>query len=243
MSSSYAQEDTSCACYVRAKNLSLNSPRVKAYSGVDLAFSEHKACAICAENKSGKSELLLTLAGRMLPSSGECSVNGIDITQKRNLSRIRKIAGLSFFDNVNDVQMVLSVKTVVSAELGLYGKSAHGKALDAYLDTWGLSAVAKDNIEEIDRFTYDLLGIALGMCGDPEILVVDDIQTDLTEHQSLKLVSVLKYVARTYHTSVFCGVTDYDLAAEFDEAACITQDAKAQRLAYQRKHAMSGEVA
>lgn len=236
--------------YITARNLTLANRIYRAYENVSLDFASGRAHAVCAENKKGKSELLLTLAGRMLPSSGICTVAGIDATRLTGIIRLRKIAGLGFFENVNEVQKGLALHSVVSAELGLVGKHSTGDDLDRYIKAWGLDEVADTNIDDLDRFTYDLLGVALGMAGDPKILVVDDIETDLTEHQSQKMIDLLCQLARQTGVTVVCGTTDYDLAVRFDDVACITDDARSQAAAWEGKHAddvrslnKTGEVA
>ncbi len=63
---------------IKAYGLGLKSPRITAYQGVDLEFAPAQAHAVLAENKAGKTELLLTLAGRMRATSGELTVAGFN---------------------------------------------------------------------------------------------------------------------------------------------------------------------
>lgn len=222
--------------FVVARGLGLNTLRVKGYSGVDLDIAQGSAHALCGEHKCGKEELLLTLAGRMHRSEGSLRVGGIDANTLRGVDRVRKIAGLGFFEHVNDVERVLRVSTVTSAELSLAGKPSRRAATDAYLERWGLLDVRSATIEELPAYLYDRLGIALGMAGDPQVLVVSDIERDLTDHESHKLADELCGLAHTTGTTVVCGVTDFDLAACFDGATCLTEDACRQRDAFYRKH-------
>ena len=227
---------------VVARGLGLRGVRSHYYQGVDLDLAAGQAHAICAENKGGKTELLLTLAGRMLPTEGSLDVAGHDARHLRGLDKVRPLAGLGFFERVNDVERVLRVRTVTSAELSLVGKPSGRAATEAYLERWGLADKAATVIDDLERRDYDLLGIALGMAGDPRILVVADIERDLTEHQSQALARRLCELAHETGTCVVCGVNDYDLAACFDTATCITKDARAQRAAWERKNP-SKEVA
>jgi ABC-type branched-subunit amino acid transport system ATPase component len=148
---------------------------------------------------------------------------------------VAKKASLAFFENVNDVERVLRVRTIVSAELGLAGKRSDSVSTRAYLADWGLLEVADATIEELPQPVYDLLGVALAMAHDPELLLVSDIERDMTEHQSAKLAARLCDLAHARGVTVVCGVIDYDLAARFDSATCITDDARSQRQAWERK--------
>lgn len=222
--------------YIEAHDLCLSDLRMKAYQHVDLALGAGEAHAICAEDKGGKTELLLTLAGRMHPSSGTCQVDGHDVRTIRGMRAVARHSTLAFFENVNDVERVLRVRTITSAELGLAGKRSDSASTRAFLAKWELLEYADSTIEELPRHVYDLLGIALAMAHDPELLVVADIERDMTEHQSEKLAAQLCALAHEHGVTVVCGVLDYDLATCFDTATCITDDARAQQQAWARRH-------
>ncbi len=228
--------------YIVANDLGLNTIRVPGYSHVSLDLASNQAHALCAEDKSGKKELLLTLAGRMLPTEGSLAVGGIDGTRLKSLGKIRRMSGLGFFENVNDVERALTVRTIVSAELGLAGKRSGRKATEAYLEDWGLVGASELMVDDLDRYTYDLLGIALGMASDPKILSIGDVECDLTKHESSKLVGLLRRIAREREVTIVCGVVDYDLATHFDSVTCITVNAEEQRAA-RHAHILSREVA
>ena len=221
---------------VVAQGLGMRGVRGTAYQGVDLDLAAGQAHAICAENKGGKTELLLTLAGRMLASEGSLTIADIDARHLRGLDKIRPLTGLGFFERVNDVERFLRVRTVVSAELSLAGKPSNRAATEEYLSRWGLADCATAVVDDLERSDFDQLGLALGMAGDPVILVVGDIERDLTEHQSNILADRLRDLAHSEGVCVICGVNDYDLAARFDTAYCLTDDARAQRAAWERKN-------
>ena len=222
---------------VEARDLSLGDLRMQAYQHVDLRLERGKAHALCAEDKGGKAELLLTIAGRMKPSSGSCKVAGYDVRTWRGMSRVRKISALSFIENVNEVERVLRVRTIASAELGLSGKRSDSASTRSFLAQWGLLDVADTVIEDLPQPVYDRLGIALAMAHDPQILCVGDIEGNLTEKESLELCELLCRLAHDGGLTVVCGVIDYALATHFDTVSCITDGACVQRSEYVPRHA------
>lgn len=236
-----AQADGLVRDYIVAGDLGLASPRLTAYHDVSLSFAQGRASAVVGESGSGRTELLLTLAGRMMATSGTLRVGSHDLRTFKGLNQVRRASGLAFFRNVNEVQPSLRLRTVTSAELNLAGRRSGRAAANAYLAEWGLADAAETQIEHLDRYTYVRAGIALAMASEPELLVVSDIESELTEHQSAKIAAELCELARTRGTTVVCGVTDYDVAALFDDAACITEDARAQAAAYARKHASAAK--
>lgn len=221
-----------------AHGLTLGLPFGVSYGNVDLSIPRGCVCAIVAENNQGKTELLLSLAGRMKPWGGTLEVAGYSLPRRR--AKVRRMSGMGFFDRVNEVQPVLSVKNVAAAELNLYSLRSGRRATEAFLKEWGLDSVAKQKVESLDRFTYVRLGIALGMVGDPLILVVDDIESDLTRHQSLKLMEELKDIAHNRAMTVVVACTDYDLALSADMAVPVSESAREQARAVHEK--MNGFV-
>lgn len=227
---------------VVARDLELRDLRMTAYQHVNLALEKGKAHALCAEDKGGKTELLLTIGGLMKPTEGSCIVAGHDVCDSRGRRAVRKMANLAFFSHVNDVERVLRVRTIAAAELSLAGKPSNRAATKEFLRAWDLDKQADMIIEDLSRYDYDRLGIALAMAHDPELLLVDDIEAELTEHETLKLRELLVSLAQERHITIVCGVLDYDVAAGFDTATCITEGAYSQKSAYGRKH-MKREVA
>lgn len=214
---------------IHAQALTMKTARMTAYKDINLDLAAGQAHALLAEHKAGKRELLLTLAGHMLASSGELTIGGLNAHSVKGLHTIKKLSGLGWFSHVNELEKVLRVRTCISAELGLMGKKSNRVATDAYLEQWGLLDVAEKNLEELDRMTYDLVGIALGMAGNPKLLVVQEIERDLTELQTLQLIDILYEISHSRGATVVCGMCDYGLASKFDSISCLTEAARAQR--------------
>jgi ABC-type cobalamin/Fe3+-siderophores transport system ATPase subunit len=221
--------------YISARGLTLKSPLGAMYADVTFDIDRGTCCSVVANSGEGKTELLLTIAGRMKQTSGTLTVGGYPIPRKR--SRVRRMSGLGFFEHVNEVQPVLTVANVVSAELNLHSRRSGRKAVRAFLEEWGLQDYARRKIETLDRYTYVRLGIVLGLAGDPELLVVDDIESDLTAHQSLKLMDELRRIARERNIAVVVACTDYDLAVYADKALPISDSARAQARAVKLREA------
>lgn len=222
--------------FIIARNLGMSTPLGTAYTGVTLDIAAGEVCSVVAGNGEGKTELLLTLAGRMKPTSGRLEVAGLELPRKR--ARVRRRSGLGFFEHVNDVQKVLTVRSVVAAELNLYSRRSLPKYVRAYMQDWGLDGFAKAKIETLDRYNYVWLGIALGCVGDPALLVVDDIESELTRHQSIKLLEALRTLARERRMTVVVACTDYDLGRLADKAFPISKSAREQALAVERQAAL-----
>lgn len=228
-----APEEIMSEPFVIAKDLGLKDLRNTAYQHMSFELPEGKVSALCGENNSGKTELLLTLAGRIVPTQGELEVAGYESPRERK--KIMRLSGLGFFEHVNEVQPVLTVQTVTAAELNLFSKKSNKAHTLEYLERMGLSDVASQRVQELDRRVFFRLGIALGMVGDPKLLVVDDIEADLTRHQAISIMGYLKSLAEQTGTTIVVGVNEYEVARCADCAVPITVGAMAQRAIVEQK--------
>lgn len=211
---------------VTARNLGLRNARIVAYTGVDFTITPGEVTALCGENGTGKSEILLTIAGRMASTSGTLVVDGFNLPKQR--AKVRRIAGLGFFDGLNDVQPALSVQTITAAELELCGRKSNRKVTLEYLRTWGFEEFAKQKAENLSAEERVRFGIILGMVDAPRILVIDDIESELTQHQGRKLMQYLKTLTNEGLT-VVVGCTEYEIARGADRVVTLSDDARAQQ--------------
>lgn len=215
--------------FISARGLTQKTPMRTTYQNVDLDIKRGSLASIVAEDRRGKTELLLTLAGHMRHTSGKLSVAGLELP--KNEAAIRRIAGMGFFEEVNEVQPLLSLRAVTSAELNLQGKPSGPKASLEYLEAWGFADRAKVKTETLDKYDRVCFGIALGLVGDPALLVVDDIEGDLTLAQGKEIMDMLRRVAHEHGVTVVVACTDCALGKVADVAIPISDAARGQMAA------------
>lgn len=218
---------------ITTKDLSVKTPQGPVFS--DLCFEAKKAQTICffGTEGSGKTSILLSLTGRMKESSGEATIAGYSLKQS---SKIRSCTAISIIEGLNDVQPNLKVQKILSAELSLAGKRAKKEDVQTYLEQWNFAEFAQVRFSSLDAYDKAYFGIMLACVGEPQVLAVDDIQSDLTQHQSIKLVKVLKSYAQAKGCVVLFGCNEYEIAC-YAESMVITSDAALQqRLAVIKEH-------
>lgn len=202
--------DADDAAYLIARGLELKTYAGYVYRQVDLDVHRGELLAVRGRNGSGKTALLLTLAGRMKPTGGRLSVGGFDLPRQR--SKAERHVGMGLFKGLNDLQDSLSVLYALRAELELYGRKPQREAAEAYLRAWGLADIASVRVKDITAEKMALLGIALAFVGDPDAVVVDDVEDQLTMSQSQDLMKMLVEAALTRKAAVVVGVAERDLA-------------------------------
>ncbi|MBQ9068169.1 MAG: ATP-binding cassette domain-containing protein [Eggerthellaceae bacterium] len=208
---------------IKANGLTLKNLIGTPYSDVSLEIEQGQVFAIRGRNGSGKTALLLTLVGRMLFTKGTLEILGWSMPL--HAGRVRRRVGLAFFEGLNDLSENQTVRNAVAAEFELWGRKAKRKDVAAYLKEWGLEQIADKRITDLNREQFVALGVQLAWVGHPDIIAVDDIESNLTKDQSTALMERLHRMARTRNVTILVGVLERDLAAMADEALYLEEGA------------------
>lgn len=199
---------------VEARGLSLSTLVGPVYRGIDLVAYPGQAVALRGRAGSGKTALLLTIAGRMRPSSGSLRVAGLELPRERR--RAFERVGMSEFARLNPLQDNLLVRKAIAAEFELRGKRADDASIARFARSWYLEDILGKRVKELDVERRVQLGIALAFVGDPAVVVVDDIEGELTVTQSHGLMDLLAERARALGVAVIVGVVERSLADRAD---------------------------
>ena len=165
------REEAPEAPYLSARGLELETYAGFVYRNVDLDVFKGRVTAVRGRNGSGKSALLLTLAGRMKPTGGMLFVGGLELPRER--AKAERHVGLGLFKGLNDLPENLSARSAAKAEFDLYGLSARDGAVEEHLCWWGLGDVARVRVRDLTAEKLARLGIALAFVGDPDAAVVE----------------------------------------------------------------------
>lgn len=220
--------------FIDVKNLSLKTPMGSVYTDVSFSAEKGETVAIYGSQKSGRTSLLLSLSGRMKPSRGDALIASYSLSKK--YGKIRYLSALSFFDGVNDVQPFLKVGKILAAELQLAGKHGSKKAVHDYLEHWNFSDLVQTQYVNLDAYNRAVFGFMLASTGNPEIIVVDDIETNLTQHQSIKLIKLFKEYAQQTGCCILFACSEYEIAYYADSIVVMSESAELQRQAVLRQN-------
>ena len=208
--------------YIAARGLELKTLAGYAYKNVDLEASRGELVAVRGRNGSGKTALLLTLAGRMKSTDGTLTVGGFDLPRER--AKVGRKVGLGIFAGLNDLQDSLTAAYAVGAEFELFGRKPRREQVKAYMEAWGIGDVADIRIKDMTAEKRTQLGIALAFVGEPEAVVVDDIEDQLTMSQSEGLMELLHRAAREQNVAIVVGVVERELADMADSKVYLAKE-------------------
>ena len=218
---------TATPSFVSVDKLGLKTSQGTVFN--DLSFSAEKGqlISILGEPNSGKTAMLLCMCGRMKPTTGNCYIATYNV--QKDFRHIRHMSQISLIPGLNDVQPFLKVKNITAAELSLDGKHGDRKHTDEYLKKWDFYDRINIRFDKLNVYDSCLFGIILAMAGDPELLIVDDIQTDLTQRESIKITKLLKKIATETGTTVLFACSEYRIAQYADAVVIVSQSKLEQR--------------
>ena len=173
------------------RSLELHTRQGRVFGPVSLTAQPGSITAVLGASGSGKTALLLALSGRMRASRGTASVCGID--PKREASKIRKVVGLGLVAGVNDLEPGLTALQHVAEQRLIVGR-ARRTSRDV-LALVGLGSAASLRCRELTAEQRVRLGLALALVAEPRVVVIDDLDRDLTSEQVVSVGRTLRSLA------------------------------------------------
>lgn len=168
---------------VAATGLTLHGARGLVYGPVDLTLSTGTMTILQGPQGAGRSSLLLTLAGRMVPDKGSrLTVLGHDLPRaRRQVQRRCAVAGFEGIDDLDDSVRVADIVRERLAWLAPWYRRVPRTTQQAFATLarpiWGERPIpgVKTQIWDLDEVDLMLLRITLAMAQLPDLLVVDDV--------------------------------------------------------------------
>lgn len=213
--------------FIKAENLTLKTPSGAVFENANFEVKRGEVCALFGSAGSGKTSLLLALGSRMKFSKGNATVAGLDL--KHDQKKIRSISGVTVIHRINDLQDNLACGDILSSDLYLAGKKGNSKSVDAYLEKWNFSHNKKTEYFSLSIEEKIYFDVMLACTGDPELLLVNDIQESLTEHASFKMAELFKQLSASRGITTLFGTNEYEIAQKADSVVVMSVSAKQQR--------------
>jgi len=200
---------------VTAKNLvkTFEEGRVKALDGVNLEVSGGEFIAIMGPSGSGKTTLLNIIGALDRPTSGDVTIDGVNLSKVKNLDEVRA-KKIGFVFQLHNLLPVLTARENVEIpmfELGLSNEERVKRA-EEFLKLVGLE-------ERLDFFPTKLSGgerqrvaIARALANNPKIVLADEPTGNLDSKSGDEVVHLLQKLNKEGRTIVLV-THDKEIAA------------------------------
>ena len=246
-------ENTQLPCLLRADHLGIKHISGKAFWDVSLHVSPHQILAISGEHGTGKTALLLSLAGVMRTTHGSVHIMDVPLRHYRSIPRC--YTGIALVRGLNDFYHTQTIKEAINCELGiaqkLYRRRLRHERTMAQrpetmqmpheflgsqnefpsfesarqlLETWGVTAPLSQAIGSLTIDEQLRVSIALALLKKPLLLFIDDIESELTDAQTAQLLRDIRAYVNTHTCACVVEILQHDLHQHAD---CVLKLSKA----------------
>lgn len=166
---------------ITARGLALGSRRGPVYGPLDLDVPTGWVVAVVGPQGSGRTSLLLTLAGRLRPTSGTVTVLGTDgVRHARFVQRHAAVAGFAAIDDLDGGLRVRElIKERADLVVPLWRRPLHvtdAAYTDLVTHVFGAATLDLDvMVADLSALGLARLRVLLAMIGRPQLVVVDDV--------------------------------------------------------------------
>lgn len=185
---------------VVARGLQMRTRRGDVFSNVDIDAPTGSVIAVVGPTGSGKTALLLAIAGRMRPTAGSLEVFGLSLP--RHARDVRSKVALGVVGGVSELDDALTVSDQMRIEMLLGRRAYTAAAANALLARADCDVSLNDGVSSLDALQKMRLGLALALSAKPEMVVIDDVDHDLTQWQREAFARTLTAIAAEQITVV-----------------------------------------
>lgn len=173
---------------------------VEAASGLSFSAPDGQIVGLLGQNGAGKTTTLNMLTGYFPPTSGEVRVDGMDMLQDPRACK-RHIGYLPEKPPLYD-EMTVTAYLKFVCELREVKREAIAQHVQHITATCGLTEVAGRLVGHLSKGYRQRVGIAQALCGDPDVLVLDEPTVGLDPKQVREIRELIRQLGKT-HTVIF----------------------------------------
>lgn len=183
---------------LRVEKLSKQFPGVLALDAVSLEVQPGEVHVLLGENGAGKSTLIKILSGVYTPTSGGVVLDGVRASFRS--PREAQEAGVrTVFQELSLVPTLTVAENLFLGALpgkaGFYSRSKLPAMARAALDRVDVDIPLHAVVGSLPRSSQQLVEIAKGLLGKARLLILDEPTSSLGEHESERLLAIVKRVA------------------------------------------------
>lgn len=167
---------------------------VHALNGVDLSIEEGEFTAIVGPSGSGKSTLLNIIGGLDVPTSGDITINNVDIKQLKDSQMIDfRLQNIGFVFQSYNLIPVLTAKENIEFIMLLqkYSKKEREDRVMQLLTAVGLQDRANNKPSELSGGQQQRVAVARALASKPNYILADEPTANLDSKSSGNLLDLM----------------------------------------------------
>ncbi|MCQ2483621.1 MAG: ATP-binding cassette domain-containing protein [Clostridia bacterium] len=150
--------------------LSKQYKNFKALNGLNMHVPKGSIYGFVGKNGAGKTTLIRLICGLQLPTSGEFKLYGIPNNNKEINKARRRIGAVV---ETPSIYMDMTARDNLIQQFTILGIPTLDE-VDSILSLVGLSDTGKKKVKNFSLGMRQRLGIAMALCGNPDLLILDE---------------------------------------------------------------------
>lgn len=170
--------------------------RIHALREVNFHAKSGTVLGLLGQNGAGKTTLLNIMTGYLAPTSGKVKIDGLDPLMNPMEAK-RKIGYLPEQPPLYDEMSVMEFLKFVSELKGVQSKGIQAH-IDEIMELTGLTEMRFRMIGQLSKGYRQRTGIAQALCGDPELIILDEPTVGLDPKQIQEIHSLISSIQREH---------------------------------------------
>ena len=163
--------------------------KVKALNGFELSVRKNTVHALVGPNGSGKSTVIKILAGEVKPDSGNVTINGIPVSNTRELQR--QVSQIPDICRIPDNQTPRKMLWKQGKASRIHKEEISYRA-DVLSEMLGLTSFLDTRIGDLSRGMKRRISLGMGLITDANIILMDGSLAELDPLFCMKFVNDLR---------------------------------------------------
>lgn len=179
---------------IEIQNVSRRYGSVQALSEVSLKVEKGRVLGLLGQNGAGKTTLLNLLTGYLAPTSGRVLIGGQDpLLQPQEAKRL-----LGYLPEQPPLYDEMTVREYLrfAAELKGVARRAIPAHVDEVMELTGLTDMRSRLLSHLSKGYRQRAGMAQALCGDPEVLVLDEPTVGLDPKQITEIRGLIRTLGK-----------------------------------------------
>ena len=168
---------------IKLSNVTKQYKGIKSLENIDLTIKTPAMIGFLGPNGAGKSTLMKILVGQLMPSYGDVTVDGMNLSQNLNYLKTR----LGYLPQDFGLYDELTVEQFLDYISCLKGISQNRKkVINNCIKSTNLLEKSKSKIKTLSGGQKQRVGIAQALLNDPELIIVDEPTVGLDPEERIK---------------------------------------------------------